>query len=503
MSEIHEFGPFGKGKPVLQKRSVFGKVLKWCLIIGLLALMPYALHGWLKFYHFFGENQPPVIDVIKPPAGMSTEPLKIKIQLADKQSGLDEVIIRAEQGRDLRDLLRKKYRERQEEDIIELTLNGKESGFHEGDLRLLILAFDRSFWSNAAKATFTLRVDYEKPRLEVISTQHNAVRGGVELVFYRVFGEKNIFSGVMAGSQLFPGFPAAKLDRDFTSMPDLYFAFFAIPLDFNEDQDSIAAFARDLVGNTATASFFYRIKNWGLAPLQFELPPEYPTNKADEVFRTFTLLRAVGSKLPSPEISAAANDAERLERLRSALPGSRDILADNLKQIFGRPKAERFWQGSFLRPPGRPLPGAFGQNLSLFYQGDVVDSFTQQGMTFASTANVPVRAANSGIVIFADDLGSYGKTVILDHGFGLTSLYGHLNSITHLEGSRIAAGDIIGAAGSTGFAWRDCVAFEIRLHGVPVRPEEWWDNTWIADHIEAKITEIKKKMGINAPRLLD
>ena len=81
-------------------------------------------------------------------------------------------------------------------------------------------------------------------------------------------------------------------------------------------------------------------------------------------------------------------------------------------------------------------------------------------------------------------------------GFGLTTLYSHLNAASALEGTRVTAGQVIGSSGSTGLVMRGEIGYEIRLHGLPVRPEEWWDRTWIRGHIEDKIDEIKKKLGL-------
>ena len=86
----------------------------------------------------------------------------------------------------------------------------------------------------------------------------------------------------------------------------------------------------------------------------------------------------------------------------------------------------------------------------------------------AQTANSPVRSANSGKVIYADRLGLYGNCVILDHGYSLQRLYGHVS-------------------GATGMAFGDHLHFSMMVAGVQIDPKEWWDEHWIKDRILSKI----------------
>ena len=103
------------------------------------------------------------------------------------------------------------------------------------------------------------------------------------------------------------------------------------------------------------------------------------------------------------------------------------------------------------------------------------------------TANVPVLAAASGRVIWADYLGIYGNCVIVDHGLGLQSLYAHLSSIGVQAGNSVVPDDELGRSGMTGLAGGDHLHFAILLNGWAVNPTEWWDPHWIADRITRKL----------------
>jgi murein DD-endopeptidase MepM/ murein hydrolase activator NlpD len=116
-----------------------------------------------------------------------------------------------------------------------------------------------------------------------------------------------------------------------------------------------------------------------------------------------------------------------------------------------------------------------------------MDSAYHLGYDLSVTKHYPVEAANSGVVAFTGDLGLYGNTVIIDHGLGLFTLYGHLSSIDVKVGDTLAAKQVIGKTGETGFAGGDHLHYGVYLDGVPVLPVEWWDAKWIRDNVEPKL----------------
>ncbi|MCI0413862.1 M23 family metallopeptidase, partial [bacterium] len=72
---------------------------------------------------------------------------------------------------------------------------------------------------------------------------------------------------------------------------------------------------------------------------------------------------------------------------------------------------------------------------------------------------------------------------LIDHGYGLVSLYGHLSSMDVKPGQAIKKKQAIGRSGETGLAAGDHLHFGLFLQGVPINPTEWWDDHWIQDHI--------------------
>lgn len=92
------------------------------------------------------------------------------------------------------------------------------------------------------------------------------------------------------------------------------------------------------------------------------------------------------------------------------------------------------------------------------------------GLDFAGSHGSPIRAADSGTVIFAGWYGGYGNTVIISHGKGLTTLYGHCSQLYVDEGQSVQRGQHIAAVGSTGLSTGPHLHFEVRRDGTPTDP---------------------------------
>ncbi|BAY62641.1 peptidase M23B [Calothrix brevissima NIES-22] len=92
------------------------------------------------------------------------------------------------------------------------------------------------------------------------------------------------------------------------------------------------------------------------------------------------------------------------------------------------------------------------------------------GLDFAASYGSTIRAADSGTVIFAGWYGGYGKAVIIDHGDGITTLYGHTSELYVSEGQGVQRGQAIAAVGSTGLSTGPHLHFEVRRNGTPVDP---------------------------------
>ena len=145
------------------------------------------------------------------------------------------------------------------------------------------------------------------------------------------------------------------------------------------------------------------------------------------------------------------------------------------------------WTKTFVPMRNGQVMSNFADRRTYTYDGAAVDQQDHLGFDLASTARAEIQAANDGVVVLARYFGIYGNCVVIDHGYGLLSLYGHLSSISVEEGRSVERYDTIGRSGLTGLAGGDHLHFTMLLRGLAVNPEEWWDGHWIHDRLELKL----------------
>lgn len=322
-------------------------------------------------------------------------------------------------------------------------------------------------------ASKTFEVKLEPPRIAVLSSKHYINQGGSEFVVYRAT-PADVESGVRVGTVEYRGFPASGAGIPGAD-PSLRVAFFALLHDQRADTP-IVAFARDAAGNEVTTSFIDKTT-----------PKTFRKSRIPVDDRFFG--RVVPDILShSPQVKAA-NPADLLGSFLTVNGELRRLNAEQIAALSLKSPGELLWKGPFAQLGNSQVEAAFADARTYVYNGKDVDQQTHLGFDLAVTANVPVVSANSGTVVNADWLGIYGNCVIIDHGMGIASLYGHLSSIDVKVGDSVSKGQVLGRSGMTGLAGGDHLHFTMLVDGHPVNPVEWWDAHWIADRVERKLQE--------------
>ena len=129
----------------------------------------------------------------------------------------------------------------------------------------------------------------------------------------------------------------------------------------------------------------------------------------------------------------------------------------------------------------------FAETRTYVYRGREIDTQVHLGFDLASTKQAPVPAANKGTVVFVGPLTIYGNAVVLDHGWGLMTLYGHLSAIGVKVGDAVDQGQELGRSGDTGLAVGDHLHYEVLVNGISVTPVEFWDAKWIRDRFNGPL----------------
>ena len=163
-------------------------------------------------------------------------------------------------------------------------------------------------------------------------------------------------------------------------------------------------------------------------------------------------LAALDASIASFEGELASLEAEQ-SRIEAAIQSEQSAGTDTESGAFVRPVPGRIT--SSFGPRSHPILGYVRMHT---------------GVDFTAAYGQEIRAAQSGRVIIAGWFGGYGNAIVIDHGGGVSTLYGHQSELAVGYGQSVAAGDVIGYVGSTGLSTGPHLHFEVRINGGAVDP---------------------------------
>lgn len=196
---------------------------------------------------------------------------------------------------------------------------------------------------------------------------------------------------------------------------------------------------------------------------------EFESLRAEREVRLRTVRKTKENQLAAArelEQSAAAltEVIEELDRKRrQAMSRNRPELAELDRNDFGKNRGKLPW------PVDGEVITRFGREMHPKYNTVV----NNNGIKIAAPQGTAVRAVGDGVVDLVRWLEGYGQTVIVNHGRGFYTIYGHLAAVNVGTGDRVAPGDLLGAVGNTGSLKGDCLHFEVRRGGTPEDPTGW------------------------------
>lgn len=427
--------------------------------IAIIVLLAGAWYLWPRF-----EREPPQIRLS--PDTDVLGPAPIEILISDRGAGLKSVTATLASGNAELALAAERFAQPAAERKIAVEV-AKLKGLKEGAAVLRVTARDGSWWNwfggNETVLQKNLTVDVTPPTLDLVADDRYVNFGGVGMIVYKTSAD-TATSGVRIGDYFFPGYPGQVKDH-----PDHYIALFAHP--YNVPADVRAALvATDKAGNIREMRLVYELKNVNYKKSTIALSDSFIQNKVAP------LLADVSARQGSAkEIFIRVNKGLRKEN------------EDKIVAITKKGTPSMLWKGAFGQLSNSKVEANFADARSYSYNNEIIDNAYHLGYDLSVTKQYPVEAANSGTVAFAGDLGIYGNAVILDHGLGLFTLYGHLSAIDAKAGDSVTQRQIIGRTGETGLAAGDHLHFGVYLSGVAVLPVEWWDPKWIADNIQPKL----------------
>jgi murein DD-endopeptidase MepM/ murein hydrolase activator NlpD len=384
---------------------------------------------------------------------------------ADGPHGVKSFSAIIEQNGQRQAVFEDKTKSRQSSRIFTFSAGKKQASFlKEGPAKLVVQAASNDFRSETTTLNQDFQVVLRPPTIVADGFQHYINQGGAELVAFDLGGawtEAGVHaSKYSAASFPMPGQPDNSNRR---------FSLFPYPWDLSADTIPVA-FVRNIAGTEVSASFWVQVFPKAFKSTSIELRDEDVQKVVNEL---------------DPE--GSGDPITRFVKI------NREIRKENAQTIYDlRLKTENrmLWSGPFIPMKGK-RESYFADRRSYFYKGKKVDEQVHLGFDLAQNSNTPIMAANSGKIVYADRLGIYGNCVIVDHGYSLQTLYGHMSRIDVKVGDSVAKGQRIGVTGKTGMAFGDHLHFSTLVGGVPVNPIEWWDEHWIHDRILSKIGPAK------------
>lgn len=396
------------------------------------------------------------------------------ITAKDGKSGLRSVQLQIKQNEAVVDLIDKRFPRKGYTGVIgdasyteEVNFDFEKTGLKDGEAELVATVRDYSlrglFSGNIRELRRSVVIDTIPPKISLLHSERYISPGGSGIVLYQIHGDA-VKHGAQFAGRFHTGHPLGD-GRD-----DVFIAYIALPYDVESIEKS-SVVAVDGAGNTNNYPFSPRFKN--------------VRQKTDRINVSNNFLNV---KIPEFQQFYPEMQGSLVEKY---LYTNREVRKANNEKIYDlcqSPHSTRLWKGKFYRMPGASKAG-YADRRTYFYNGKEIDRQVHLGMDIASTRRAEIRAANDGIVIFADYIGIYGNMVILDHGQGVFSLYSHMSNINVAIDDKVSGETVLGLTGTSGMAGGDHLHFSMLINGVFVTPKEWWDQQWINVTIEDPIAD--------------
>ncbi len=331
----------------------------------------------------------------------------------------------------------------------------------DGKAKVIIEATSNDLLRKTARYERDVTVVTRPPTVSADSDQHYLYLGMADLATFNASGTWTE-AGVRVGDQTFRAWP----------MPGGKPGFF-----------SLFAFAWNMPSNTVPVVYASNgAGNDVTGPLVFQFPKkEQPKYTAHNLQLDDRFIQKVVNEL---DPNGSGDPVARFVKINNEMRRANNKVLSDLRFKT----ADRFlWSQPFARQSHSQAEASFADVRSYIYKGNKIDQQVHLGYDLAVTQHVGVEASNDGRVVYAAPLGIYGNCIVVDHGYGLQTIYGHLSQINVHEGDMVKRGQVMGTSGQTGMAGGDHIHFAMQLDGVQIDPKEWWDSHWIKDHIARRI----------------
>jgi len=449
-----------------QKRGSSG------IVISIVLILIIAAFGFLYTSSMFERNLPKIGIKSKIDWNLKTP---LKLNLSD-DSGIKFVRITLSDGKNSIELMKKLYVKAEKSKIIDIKF--PKTGFvsTKKNFELHISVTDSSKWNffsgNSAKKVVNIKIDRIRPELYIINNSYKIIKGGVATVVFKAKDTnlKDLYIQTNFGKRFYPT-PFFK--------QDYFVSLIAWPVEQKKFRAIIVA--TDDAGNITKVPIrlFYVNKRYRVSKIK--LTDNFLDGKISDLVSE-----------NKPEL----NDASRIKKFKyinETLRVENEKIIEKYTTPTDKNMISSFFQKRFYPLRNGKAVASFGDHRYYSYNGKQISEAWHLGLDLASVAGAKIKTQNSGVVVFADPNGIYGNNLIIYHGLGLYTLYGHCSNFLVNKGDKVKAGQVIANTGSTGLALGDHLHFGVLVQGVEVRPEEWMDKSWMKTNV-FNILKTSRKM---------
>lgn len=430
------------------------------VMVGFALVALFVVAALVKLY----EREKPQVTLLSDISrfGVSKE---ISMSVVDEKRGVRSIHVVLAQDKNRKKLLDKTFSQqhlalRAGPNNVEesFTVNSKSLGFRDGVAELEVTVRDFSWWNwmegNVVVFKYPVILDTRPPVVSILHSPHYIKSGSAGVVIYKI-SEPVEKHGVNINGYFHPGFPLPQKGDD------IFGATIGIPHDMVK-LEKVYVSATDQADNIARAPFGMILRQ-----------PRVLKDRIN-VSDGFLDLKVPEFSLYYPELTGSP-----LEKYLYVNKQIRNENYQRVREVCNKSQPERLWEGRFSRMARSSRRAGFADHRTYYYQDQKIDQQVHLGVDLASVRHAEAKAANHGVVVFADYLGIYGNTVILDHGQGIFSLYSHLSRIDVTVNDAVEKETVIGLTGKSGMAGGDHLHFSMLVNGIFVNPIEWWDEQWL------------------------
>lgn len=332
---------------------------------------------------------------------------------------------------------------------------------------LVINVTDTSKWNffmgNKISKKVQLQIDKNNPIANVISNSYAIARGGSAAVVVEIKDENlKDFYISFNDEERFELIPFYK--------DGFYMAIIAWPI-YMDEFKGVNLVAVDLANNKSVKKVPLYLKKFKIKVDDLKINDDFINKVSKEVL----VKSSIDVPFESREIFIKSNNYLREKNVNRIKYEARENMFKGM--VSG------FKLKPFKRLPNSMTFAGYGEKRNYYYNGEKIDEAWHLGIDWASVKKAKIFTSNSGKVIFNEYLGIYGNTVIIDHGYGVASLYAHTSSSNVNLNDLVNTNDYIANTGSSGAVFGDHLHFGILVQGIEVNPNEWQSKQWIKENV--------------------